>query len=189
MIERKWLGDKTGQGFYKRVGKEKEIHAHRSGRRSNIIRRQGQIPVGGSRAQHRGFGRAPQGSGQGRRSRRHVPVEAVQRSVPLFRRDACPRFRTASSRSIAPCAGATRTSWGHLSCGTRSDLKYVCERLEAERRNIPENIHAMLAARAPSRSTSFADAQRRAGTRILRFSDRAHTRIWKRAPACWCSPI
>jgi 3-hydroxyacyl-CoA dehydrogenase len=27
MIELKWLGDKTGQGFYKRVGKEKEIHA------------------------------------------------------------------------------------------------------------------------------------------------------------------
>ena len=27
MIEKKWLGDKTGQGFYKRVGKEKEIHA------------------------------------------------------------------------------------------------------------------------------------------------------------------
>jgi 3-hydroxyacyl-CoA dehydrogenase len=27
MIEQKWLGDKTGQGFYKRVGKEKEIHA------------------------------------------------------------------------------------------------------------------------------------------------------------------
>jgi 3-hydroxyacyl-CoA dehydrogenase len=27
MIEQKWLGDKTGQGFYKRVGKEREIHA------------------------------------------------------------------------------------------------------------------------------------------------------------------
>ena len=27
MIERKWLGDKTGQGFYKRVGKEREILA------------------------------------------------------------------------------------------------------------------------------------------------------------------
>lgn len=27
MIERKWLGDKTGQGFYKRVGKDREIHA------------------------------------------------------------------------------------------------------------------------------------------------------------------
>ena len=27
MIARKWLGDKTGQGCYKRVGKEKEIHA------------------------------------------------------------------------------------------------------------------------------------------------------------------
>jgi 3-hydroxyacyl-CoA dehydrogenase len=27
MIERKWLGDKTGQGFYKRVGREREIHA------------------------------------------------------------------------------------------------------------------------------------------------------------------
>ncbi|MEI4861458.1 hypothetical protein Q8G41_28105, partial [Klebsiella pneumoniae] len=25
--ERGWLGDKTGQGYYKRVGKEKEIHA------------------------------------------------------------------------------------------------------------------------------------------------------------------
>jgi 3-hydroxyacyl-CoA dehydrogenase len=27
MIEQKWLGDKTGQGFYKRVGKDREIHA------------------------------------------------------------------------------------------------------------------------------------------------------------------
>jgi 3-hydroxyacyl-CoA dehydrogenase len=27
MLEKKWLGDKTGQGFYKRVGKDKEIHA------------------------------------------------------------------------------------------------------------------------------------------------------------------
>ncbi len=27
MIEQKWLGDKTGQGFYKRVGKEREILA------------------------------------------------------------------------------------------------------------------------------------------------------------------
>jgi 3-hydroxyacyl-CoA dehydrogenase len=27
MIEQKWLGDKTGQGFYKRVGKARDIHA------------------------------------------------------------------------------------------------------------------------------------------------------------------
>ncbi|MGH9557676.1 MAG: 3-hydroxyacyl-CoA dehydrogenase family protein, partial [Bryobacteraceae bacterium] len=27
MIERGWLGEKSGQGFYKRVGKEREIHA------------------------------------------------------------------------------------------------------------------------------------------------------------------
>ena len=27
LLERKWLGDKTGQGCYQRVGKEKEIHA------------------------------------------------------------------------------------------------------------------------------------------------------------------
>ena len=27
MVERKWLGDKTGQGFYKKVGPAKEIHA------------------------------------------------------------------------------------------------------------------------------------------------------------------
>lgn len=27
MLERKWLGEKTGQGFYKRLGKEKAIHA------------------------------------------------------------------------------------------------------------------------------------------------------------------
>lgn len=27
LMERKWLGDKTGQGFYKKVGPQKEIHA------------------------------------------------------------------------------------------------------------------------------------------------------------------
>jgi 3-hydroxyacyl-CoA dehydrogenase len=27
MTKRGWLGEKSGQGFYKRVGKEKEIHA------------------------------------------------------------------------------------------------------------------------------------------------------------------
>ncbi len=27
LVERKWLGEKTGQGFYKRVGPEREIHA------------------------------------------------------------------------------------------------------------------------------------------------------------------
>jgi 3-hydroxyacyl-CoA dehydrogenase len=27
IVERGWLGEKSGQGFYKRVGKEKEIHA------------------------------------------------------------------------------------------------------------------------------------------------------------------
>jgi len=27
LVERKWLGDKTGQGFFKRVGPKKEIHA------------------------------------------------------------------------------------------------------------------------------------------------------------------
>ena len=27
MMDRKWIGDKTGQGFYKRVGPQKEIHA------------------------------------------------------------------------------------------------------------------------------------------------------------------
>ena len=27
LLARKWLGDKTGQGFYKRVGKDREIHA------------------------------------------------------------------------------------------------------------------------------------------------------------------
>ena len=27
IVEKGWLGDKRGQGFYKRVGKEREIHA------------------------------------------------------------------------------------------------------------------------------------------------------------------
>ena len=41
MIERGWLGEKTGQGFYKRVGKERTARSTPStGRRSNIIRAQ-----------------------------------------------------------------------------------------------------------------------------------------------------
>ena len=37
MIERKWLGDKTGQGCYKRVGKRTKRFKFSIGKRSNTI--------------------------------------------------------------------------------------------------------------------------------------------------------
>ncbi len=58
MIEREWLGEKTGQGFYKRVGKEKEIHAIDLKTLEYHPALEGQIPLRRCRPRHRRPGRA-----------------------------------------------------------------------------------------------------------------------------------
>ena len=87
MIERGWLGDKTGQGFYKRVGKGARRSTRSIGRRSNIIRPRSRASLPSKRPATSKTWRAPAHAGARRRPRRPFPVEALQRPVPLLGRD------------------------------------------------------------------------------------------------------
>ncbi len=53
MIEQKWLGDKTGQGFYKRVGKDREIQALELENAGISSAPEAALRCGGDRAQYR----------------------------------------------------------------------------------------------------------------------------------------
>jgi hypothetical protein len=82
MMERGWLGEKSGQGFYKRVGKEKEIHA--IDLKTLEYHPANKVKIDGGNVED--LGERLRCAGRPNGSRRIVPVEAVQRSVPLLRR-------------------------------------------------------------------------------------------------------
>ena len=86
MIEQKWLGDKTGQGFYKRVGKDREILALNWKTLEYQPLQKPRFAVGGGGAQHRRTGRARADSAALRRPRRPVPVEGPERSISSIAR-------------------------------------------------------------------------------------------------------
>ncbi len=135
MLERKWLGDKTKGGFYK-----KSVRAARGqGRRA-----------AGDRLEDAGISSAAEaevsGARHGEECRGHGPARAhvaghgwqparrratkrerfCGRRCPICgptRRIACRRFRTRLSRSIAPCGWDSTGNWGRLNCGMRRALK------------------------------------------------------------------
>ncbi len=72
MIEHKWLGDKTGQGFYKRVGKDREILALDWKTLEYQPLQKPRFASVENGAQHRRPGRAPANPAPLRRSRRAV---------------------------------------------------------------------------------------------------------------------
>ncbi len=77
MIERGWLGEKSGQGFYKRVGREKEIHAIDLATHGISSCCEGEISIGRRGAGHRRPKRAAARAGEGNRSRGHILVAAL----------------------------------------------------------------------------------------------------------------
>ncbi len=189
MIERKWLGDKTGQGFYKQDGKgeAKEILAldwktleyHPAGEAalSRRWKRRATSKICGERL--RTLLRC-------RRPRRPIPVEAVQRSVPLFGRDGSRDFgphrrdRSRHALGLRQQAGAVRA----VGCAGLRGRRNAHRKRSAGR--FPENIKKMLS-RAASLSLYRQAGQAHPGTRIFRFPYAMLTSRWSRAPAllCW----
>ena len=84
MMERGWLGEKRGQGFYQRVGKEKRDLGARPQDAGIPAGAKAEISARGRRTRHRGSGTAPARTGRVRRSRRAVSVEAVSRLRALL---------------------------------------------------------------------------------------------------------
>ncbi len=85
MIERGWLGEKSGQGYYKRVGRDKQIHAIDLKIARLSPGGQTPIPGGGSGASHRRSGGASSHPRSGDRSRRNISLEVVRRLHAVFR--------------------------------------------------------------------------------------------------------
>ena len=133
MMERGWLGEKRGQGFYKRVGKGAERRSTRIDWKTLEYHpaQKAQFPVGGSGAQHRGPAGAPAHAGGGGRSRRHVPVEAVQRPVALRGADGAGDLRPHRRDRSRHALGLRHHSSGRSSCGTRSAFRRRSERMRA----------------------------------------------------------
>ena len=134
MIERGWLGEKTGQGFYKRVGKgdKKEILAldlktleYHPSKKARFASIEGVRNIEDLPQRLRALMALD-------RPRRHVPVEAVQRPGALFGQPWCRRFPIAWWRSTAPCAGATPIRWARSSSGTRWASKTPSRACESE---------------------------------------------------------
>ena len=84
LVERKWLGEKTGQGFKAR-GKRRSKGNTRDRLEDARVppREEGALPLGGRRPQHRRSPRASPRSGSSRGPRRLLPLAAVSRSVSL----------------------------------------------------------------------------------------------------------
>ncbi len=112
MVRRGWLGDKTGQGFYKRVKGERREGNSDAGRNTMEYRprqkaRFASIENGKTiEDTHSGCVCCSGRSWRDRRAiRRSSSCGARFRRRAFMRRGACRRFRTAWPTWIAPCAG------------------------------------------------------------------------------------
>ncbi len=163
MIERKWLGDKTGQGFYKRVGKgdNKEIHALDWKTLEYHPAAKPRFASVEAARRHRRSRRAPAHAGALRTIAPARFLWKVFSDLFLYSAEWFPKFRIASSKSTAPCAGATPTNSGPSSFGTRWASWTCITRLEMEHRDAARK-HAkdMLARGAISLYRHDADQRR-----------------------------
>ena len=128
MLERKWLGDKTKGGFYKKVKAQTERKTsawHSTGRRWNIIRGRSR---NSPRSRWRKTSKRPARASACCSASTAASAEARQgRALSCGRRSpncgltppiAFPKFPTPSSRSIAPCAWASTGNSARSNSGT-----------------------------------------------------------------------
>ena len=118
MLERGWLGEKSGQGYYKRAGKSREFHAIDLKTLEYHPAVQPQFPAVEAARNIRDLGERLRTLVQARIAPEHFSGRC---SATIFsiRQSALQKSPTASWTSIAPCAGDMRTHWVRSSCGMR----------------------------------------------------------------------
>ena len=189
MIERKWLGDKTGQGFYKKTGKgdNKEIQVLDWKTLEYHPLQKPRFPVGGSGAKYRRPGRAAADSAALQRSRRQVSVEGLQRPVSVLGRNDSRDFGS-HRRNRSRHALGLRQQAGPFELWDALGFVDVITRLETEHRPLARGRQEGAVARSDSRSTSTPITGPAAQPRISISIRRAISPL-SRAPASSCSPI
>ena len=186
-MERGWLGEKRGQGFYKRVGKEKEIHAldwktleYHPAQKASFPAVEAARNIEDLPERLRTLVAANDRAGT-------FLWNAVQRSLPLLRRRWSRRSPTASSRSIAPCAGATPTSSGPFELW---DALGVQETVEAHQAGRPRDSRRTSSACSASGAKSLLPhrrSRRRSPQPATSISTPRSIASSSRGPASWCS--
>ncbi len=175
MIELKWLGDKTGQGFYKRVGKEKEIHA--MDLKTMEYHRAAKVKFPSAEAAKNIEDLA---------ERLRVLVKADDRvgkflwglysDLFLYSAERVPEI----SDRIVEIDRAMRWGYAHklgpFELWDALGFEDVCQRLESDNRAIPENIQKMRASGAKS-LYRFADSNGKPGTEYFDLNTAAYKKL------------
>ncbi len=150
MLERKWFGDKTGQGFYGRQGAEGRGAAgaglstleYRAAQKPKFpaLDMAKQVESLPERIRALLGGESGEGQGGG------VLLADSRRTCGCTRPTASAKSATALPTSIARCAPDSTGSWGRLRCGTRRGLRETAARLRDQGRKLPPALEKLLAA-------------------------------------------
>jgi 3-hydroxyacyl-CoA dehydrogenase len=178
MLERKWLGEKSGQGFYKRVGKEKEIHAI-------DLKTLEYHPAAKVKFPSADAARNIEDLGERLRTlvkdddRVGTFLWKLYSDLFLYSAERVPEI----SDRIVEIDRAMRWGYAHklgpFELWDALGFEYVYERLKAEKRAIPENIHVMWQNDAKSFYQS-ADAGGKPGTEYFDLGAKKYQRLEER---------
>ncbi len=146
MLERKWLGEKSGQGFYKRVGKEKEIHAIDLKTLEYHPAAKVKFPSADAARNIEDLGERLRTLVKGAHTdqdRVGTFLWKLYSDLFLYSAERVPEI----SDRIVEIDRAMRWGYAHklgpFELWDALGFEYVYERLKAEKRDIPENIHVM----------------------------------------------
>jgi 3-hydroxyacyl-CoA dehydrogenase len=162
MIELKWIGDKTGQGFYKRVGKDKEIHAIDLKTLEYHPAAKVKFPAAEAAKGIEDLGERLRTVVKGD-DRVGTFLWKLYSDLFLYSAERVPEI----SDRIVEIDRAMRWGYAHklgpFELWDALGFEDVCQRLGTDKRNIPENIQKMRQARATS-LYRFADSGGKPGT-------------------------
>ena len=180
MIEKKWLGDKTGQGFYKRVGKEKEIHAIDLKTLEYHPAAKVKFPAAEAARGIEDLGERLRALVKGD-DRVGTFLWKLYSDLFLYSAEMVPEI----SDRIVEIDRAMRWGYAHklgpFELWDALGFEDVCERLESEKREIPANIQKTAQGGAKS-LYRFADSGGQPGTEYFDLGAREISASWKTQP-------
>jgi 3-hydroxyacyl-CoA dehydrogenase len=178
MIDRQWLGEKSGQGFYKRVGKEKEIHAIDLKTLEYHPAAKVKFPSADAARNLEDLGERLRMLVKGD-DRVGTFLWKLYSDLCVYSAERVPEI----SDRIVEIDRAMRWGYAHklgpFELWDTLGFEDVCKRLESEKREIPENIEQMRRTGAKS-LYRFADANGQPGTEYFDLAAAKYQRLEER---------